>query len=70
MTEAIEIGQLILLLFITILIVHYGDKLPKKRKAAPRKPRTIQEAKENTPPRYRARANSNTELYDREKFGD
>ena len=70
MTEAIEIGQLILLLFITILIVHYGDKLPKKRKAAPRRPRTVKEAKAAARPVYRARANSNTELYDREKFGD
>lgn len=70
MTEAIEIGQLILLFLIIILIVHYGDKLPKKRKAAPRKPRTVKEAKAATPPVYRARANSNTELYDREKFGE
>ena len=69
MTEAIEIGQLILLFLIIILIVHYGDKLPKKRKAAPRRPRTVKEAKAATPPVYRARANSNTELYDREKFG-
>ena len=66
-SDLVEIGQLVGLFFIILMIIHYGGRLPKRRKS--RRPKTVKEVKAETPPKYRARANSNTELYDREKFG-
>lgn len=67
--QFIGIMQIGALWTIVALMIHFGNRLPKKRKIKPKKPTTIKQAKAESPEKFRARAPSNTELYDREKFG-
>ena len=60
----------LLLITIVLQIFHYGSRPKRMRKTPLKRPTSVRDSVKQSSPKYRARAPSEGELYDREKFGD